>query len=399
MRLLEVNTYQTSKAFLELPKILYKNDPYWTCPLDKEIEGIFHAETNNKFKNGEAVRWLLVDDNNEIIGRIAAFYDNHLMTHFKYPTGGCGFFECANNQQAANMLFDTAKDWLTDRGMQAMQGPVNFGENYNYWGLLVDGFMRQGYAMPYNFPYYQQLFENYGFQNYFEQYSYNMKVYGEWPERMMKFSEYAAARANISFKYLDFNRLDEFVGYFVDIYNTIWSAFHDNYSPLEGDEIRQMILHSKPVLDEKLMWFAFDNEKPVAFLAATPDVNQLFAKLKNGKLNFINKLKFIYYKKRAITRTRVFVGGVHPDYQKTGVIGALFVKLLNTVKEKKNIEEIELGWVGDYNKKMQSLYKTIGAEQLKTHITYLKLFDPKLTFERFSNDFEGKLYDYQKKQL
>ena len=69
-----------------------------------------------------------------------------------------------------------AKNWLASNGMEAMDGPVNFGENDNNWGLLVDGFMQQGYGMPYNKKYYREFFEDYGFKNYFEQYSYHREV-------------------------------------------------------------------------------------------------------------------------------------------------------------------------------------------------------------------------------
>ncbi len=87
------------------------------------------------------------------------------------PTGGCGFFECIDNQQAADLLFDTAKNWLKQQGMEAMDGPINFGENDMWWGLLVEGFSRPYYGMNYNPPYYKRLFEHYGFKVLYEQIS------------------------------------------------------------------------------------------------------------------------------------------------------------------------------------------------------------------------------------
>jgi hypothetical protein len=135
MKIIEVATKEQKKEFLEFPKRHYKNDPNWICPLDAEINGIFNPQVNKKFQHGEAIRWLLVDENSKTIGRIAAFYDKHIVNHFKFPTGGCGFFECIDNQAAAETLFDAARKWLIDKGMQAMQGPINFGENYNHWGF------------------------------------------------------------------------------------------------------------------------------------------------------------------------------------------------------------------------------------------------------------------------
>jgi len=50
-----------------------------------------------------------------------------------------GFFECTDDRDAAFLLFDTCSAWLKERGMQAMDGPINFGENDVNWGLLVEG--------------------------------------------------------------------------------------------------------------------------------------------------------------------------------------------------------------------------------------------------------------------
>ena len=80
-------------------------------------------------------------------------------------------------KQAAFLLFDTAKEWLSSKGMQAMDGPINFGENDTNWGLLVEGFTQPGFGMGYHKKYYEEHFlKKYGFKNYFEQYSYHKDV-------------------------------------------------------------------------------------------------------------------------------------------------------------------------------------------------------------------------------
>jgi hypothetical protein len=392
MKLQVVETERQRKAFHNLPKRLYKNDSNWICPLDIEIENIFNPAKNGNFKHGNAIRWLLLDENETVIGRIATFIDTKKMNNYPYPTGGCGFFECIDTQEAANMLFDAAKNWLEKQGASAMLGPVNFGENFNYWGLLVNGFMPQGYGMPYNFPYYQKLIENYGFKNYFEQYSFHKLLADGFPERMVKFAEYTQQRPGYTFEHFSFNRLEEFVGYFVEVYNTIWKAFHNTYDPLEENDIREMLVNSKPIIDEKLIWFAFDNGKPVGLLGVIPDVNQLLRKLKNGNLNLVNKLKFLYYRKKVMTRCRAFVAGIFPEYQNTGIIAALFYQLVKELNLRPHATEIELSWVGDYNPKMLGIYDKIGGKKMKTHVTYMYLFRDDMVFERFNNEFEGKLY-------
>ena len=123
------------------------------------------------------MRWVVRNEKNEIVGRIAAFYNKEQAAIEEQPTGGCGFFEAIDNQEVANMLFDAAKEWLIGQGMEAMDGPINFGARDDWWGVLVKGFESQPlYKNPYNFPYYQQLFENYGCQVYFNQHTYSRKL-------------------------------------------------------------------------------------------------------------------------------------------------------------------------------------------------------------------------------
>ena len=158
----EVDSRKRVREFLDLPKRLYKNDPHWICPLDQDIENRFHVETNEMLRNGEAIRWIVRDEQNQTVGRIAAFYNRDLVKASEYmPTGGCGFFESINDQEVANLLFNAARDWLAARGMEAMDGPINFGDRDQWWGLLVKGFeFTPLYTNPYNFEYYIQLFDS-----------------------------------------------------------------------------------------------------------------------------------------------------------------------------------------------------------------------------------------------
>ena len=200
MLIQEVSDKRTIKEFIKVPKIIYKNDDNWICPLDMEIKKIFNPQKNTSFKHGEAVRWILKNESGRLIGRIAAFYDKRKAFNNLQPTGGIGFFECINDKNAANELFNTAKQWLKEKGMEAMDGPINFGENFFYWGLLVEGFTQPVYGMPYNFPYYKDLFESYGFKNYYEEYSYSRPTDKPYPERMIRLAEFIANKPEYSYK-------------------------------------------------------------------------------------------------------------------------------------------------------------------------------------------------------
>ncbi|MFQ7387594.1 MAG: hypothetical protein ACLRM8_08745 [Alistipes sp.] len=169
----EVVTPALEREWLDLPKKIYKGNRNWVCPLDQDITEVFDPARNELFADGEAVRWVVRNKAGEVVGRIAAFYNREKAAIEEQPTGGCGFFEAIDDQQVADMMFDASRMWLASRGMEAMDGPINFGQRRDWWGLLVEGYEFQPlYKNPYNPPYYKELFENYGFKNYFNQHSF-----------------------------------------------------------------------------------------------------------------------------------------------------------------------------------------------------------------------------------
>ena len=169
MEIREVLNPGQIKDFHQVQKSIAKDYNSWIIHLKQDIEKVFNKKKNKLFRNGEASRWV-VYKNYQPIGRIAAFINKKAAWNTDQPTGGIGFFDCIDDQETANMLFDTAREWLSHRKMEAMDGPINFGERNQFWGILIENFERENtYGMNYNPPYYRSLFENYGFNIYYEQ--------------------------------------------------------------------------------------------------------------------------------------------------------------------------------------------------------------------------------------
>ncbi|MCE5346261.1 MAG: hypothetical protein LLG13_08250 [Bacteroidales bacterium] len=396
MQIVEVLTKQDKKDFINFPKRLYRNDPCWVCQLDSGVESVFDPEKNHSFGHGEATRWVLKDENGNIIGRIAAFIDRIRSAANSQPTGGIGFFEVIEDRKAAYTLFDTARDWLKARGMEAMDGPVNFGENDTNWGLLVEGFVQQGFGMPYNKKYYRAFFEEYGFKNYFEQYSYHREVRGadgsitKFPERIMKIAEWLSKRPGYSFRHFEIRKKEKYVKDIVEIYNSTWSVFKEDFTPLDPLILNESLESAKAILDEELVWFAYFNDQPIAFFVLFPDLNQIL-KFFDGKLNLLNIIRFFYCKiTHKMTRARALVGGVHPSYQNSGVESAIFLHIYQAFEKKPWFKELELSWVGDYNPRMIAIYEALGAKKAKTHITYRYIIKDRIPFVRYKDEMAEK---------
>ena len=386
----EVVDKKDCKRFLEFHKWHYRDDPNWVCPLDSEFNAIFDPGKNKAFTHGVLKRWILLNGNNKVIGRIASFIDHNRSKADRQPTGGIGFFEVIEDEKAAFMLFNTAIEWLKDNGMEAVDGPVNFGSNESNWGLLVEGFVQQGYGMPYNKEYYSDYFEKYGFRNYFNQYSFHRDIasVNVFPERFMKIAEWISRKPGYSFEHFTFRNAGKYTNDLVDIYNATWSEFREDFQPMEPSDFDDTVKKGKAFLDEELIWFAYHNGEPIAFFILYPDLNQILKHL-NGKLHLWNILKFLYLKrKHTMTRMRAVVAGVKPAFRNSGVESAIFKCLYHVFMKKRYYTELELSWVGDFNKIMLSVYRAVGAEQAKTHVTYRYMINKDIEFIRLEDEMK-----------
>ncbi len=383
MELVKVTDRKTEKMFLDTARDIYKNDTVWVCPFDNDIKAIFDPLRNPYFKHGTVDRWVLTDGNRKLLGRIAAFIDFNLAGTYDQPTGGIGFFECIDDCQAASLLFTTAREWLMERGMEAMDGPVNFGETDKYWGLLVGEFTHPSFDVPYNHPYYQKLFDDFGFRCYYKMEGFHLSLTDPIPERFLKIAEWVANKPGYSFRHFNWKEQDKFVADFAAVFNEAWASFKINFEPLEASYIKEVLKKAKPILDEEFIWIAYFEETPVAIYLMFPDLNMILKHL-NGKLTPAAMLKFVWLKKRkAMTRAKGLLMGVIPRYQGLGLESAFIYKLIDVFKRKPHYTEIEFSWVADFNPKMRKIFISVGSVPAKNYITYRYLFDRTREFKRY----------------
>lgn len=375
----EVITTADIKVFLELPLTIYKDDPNWIRPLDKDVEEVFDKGINKFFKNGECARWLLKDGLGNVIGRVAAFVTPKYKN--EQPTGGIGFFECINEQQAANFIFDYCKNWLQQKGMEAMDGPINFGERDRWWGLQIEGFQEPLYCMNYNPPYYKTLFESYGFEIYFNQICFGMNVIDRLSDKFYARHDEIAKDANYKAIPINKNKLDKFVKDFTYIYNKAWAG-HGGGKQLDERTVKKMFGKMKPVLDEHIAWFTYYKEEPIAMWINLPDLNQYFKHM-NGKFGLLQKLYFLWLQK--FGKCSRFVGlvfGIIPEFQGKGVDAFMIVNGAKVIQPRHQYELYEMQWIGDFNPKMINIAESLGTTRTRQLATYRYLFDRQKEFKR-----------------
>jgi hypothetical protein len=380
MQVVAVVTSKQQREFLVVPVNIYKNDPNWIRPLDKDINDVFDPKANKFFRHGSCIRYLLIE-NDKPIGRIAAFVNEKTTKRESYPTGGVGFFECIDNVDAAHLLFDTAKQWLSEKGMQAMDGPINFGEREAWWGLIVEGFSPVPYKMNYNKPYYKALFESYGFKDYFKQFCFGLDPKKEVDIKLIERHAIIAADNDYRFECLQLNRLEKYAEDFRTVYNAAWVK-HGQGKALESHHVQAFFKKMKPIIDSKLVYYVYYKNEPVAFFINLPDINQLFKKF-NGRFGIMEKLRFLMMLKMRMTKKIIgMVFGVVPQHQGRGVDSFMIVEASKIIRLQLPYIDYEMQWIGDFNPKMISVAQSLTTHQSRLLITYRYLFDKQRVFER-----------------
>ena len=384
MELTQVKDKTTASLFLQVPVALYKNDANWIRPLDKDIDGVFDEKKNKAFRFGEAARWVLKDAGGALIGRIAAF------TNKKYknkgddiPVGGIGFFECINNEAAAKLLFDTAKNWLQQNGMEAMDGPINFGERDKWWGLVTEGYKEPLYGMNYNPPYYVQLFENYGFKVFFNQICFGLDAQKPIAAKTLERYETLAKMPGMSVQTIRKSELEKFAADFTTVYNKAWAG-HGGLKELAVAQVVAMFKKMKPVIDERIVYFAYENENPIGIFLNLPDLNQYFKHM-NGKFGLLQKLFFVFLQKfRPSKKFTGLVFGVVPEWQGRGVDAFMIGACQKIIQGgSKPYLDYEMQWIGDFNPKMINVAEGFGDTFRSRNLaTYRYLFDRGKEFKR-----------------
>lgn len=378
-----VQDRRSERQWMDLPHRIYAQDPNWIPHLEQDIAKVFDPAKNKLYKGGAAERWVLYDAQGVPAGRIAAFVNPKTAnTDKQQPTGGCGFFECVNEQAAADLLFNSAKDWLQARGMEAMDGPVNFGERNTFWGLLIENYTDPPiYGTNYNPPYYVELFERYGFGLYFKQLFFKRPA--NTPVQPIFHRKYAQLRNDPDFEVRDARGLglERIAHDFRKVLNSAW-VDHENFKPMTAEVAMRTVKAMAPVMDKRILIFVYHKGEPVAFYINLPELNEIFRYV-NGRLDLVGKLKFLWHKWRGTVKTMTgIVFGVAKEWQGKGLEGAMIVYMSENLIATGKYQDTVLTWIGDFNPRMLKVCVNLGASNYRTLATYRYLFDRNKPFER-----------------
>ncbi len=368
-----VGTRRDLRRFVGVPYELHRDSPQWVPPLIRERMEFLDPRKNPYFGHAE-VELFLAERDGEAVGRISAQIDHNWDSYRGGNDAQFGFFECREDREAAEALFDAAMGWLADRGRERAYGPMNFTTN-DELGIMIEGFeYRPVILEPWHPPYYADLFEQAGFEKAIDIWMWHLEM-GKLREGL----EFHPAIHEAAQKSLDENgirirsmrRSDMAaeIARFHEVYNEAWG---DNWGfvPLDPDEVEFHARNLKLVLDEDWAMIAEKDDGEVVGAALTlPDINQVLPQL-NGRLFPFGWLRFLLGR-RKIDTVRILALGVKKAYQQTGVAAALYVRHMETT-DPDGVMKGEAGWILETNEPMNRALEGMGGKVNKKFRIYEK---------------------------
>jgi len=366
IKVIKVENQKDLMRFIKFQWKIYSGDKYWVPPLIMDRKKLLNKKKNPFYLHAEA-DFFLAERDGELVGRIGAIKNDLHNKYHNDKVGFFGFFECINDQKVANVLFDTVKQWLKDRGLNAMRGPANPSSNDEY-GMLLEGFNdTPRLLMTYNPPYYLTLCENYGLKKAKDLYAYKLeqhKVLSS--EKMKRVSELAKQRAGMVIKQLNMKEFDKELDRVKDVYNKAWAP-NWGFVPMTESEIDAMAKDLKPLVEPSLVLFGEVNGKTIGFSLVMLDYNQVFRKM-NGRLFPFGILK-LFTQKKKITWCRIITLGIIPEYQKRGLDSTFYYEITERAS-KLGIKLGEASWVLEDNDMMNRGAQVLNAECYKKYRMY-----------------------------
>ncbi|WP_374288031.1 hypothetical protein [Desulfovibrio desulfuricans] len=368
LTIIPARSKQEFALFMDLPWSLYERDSLWTPGLKSQDAELLTPGEHPFWESARRELFLAMRDGRPV-GRIAAIVDEKYNAYANEQCGAFGFFECANDQEAAHALLDAARDWLAGQGMSFMRGPLNPSANYTC-GLLVDGFEHAPtIMMPWNPPYYAELLETWHLRKEQDLFAYLIERSRIAPPDWLN-AEVARLKAEARFTCRTSSKatLADDIRTMLNLYKISW-AKNWGFSPLSDGEAEHHVKELKGVLDPEFFVLFFHNNEPAAGMVALPDMAPLLRRL-NGKLG-ISAL-WHWWQSRAEIRGgyRIILFGIREEFRLMGLPLLLLDFLLEKARQKPDFQWVEGSWVLEDNVPVNELIEDFSGQLTKRYRIY-----------------------------
>lgn len=354
------------KLFEQIPEIIHKDDPYFVPPFPGSIVKIFSPKSPFT-QYGELIPFTAHKDG-KAVGRICAVINRPHNEYYKDKMGFFGFFDCIDDKEVAAALFQKAQDAVKEKGCDALRGPYNPTSN-DECGVLAEGFESPPMVMmPYNPPYYLNLYEECGFKTARNLFAFYMTRDHVAPEKVQKIVERVKTRSGITVRNINLKKLDEELKIIQVLYNETLNR-NWGFVPVQYADLQYAANDLKAIVDPEMVMIGEKNGEPVGFSMLLPNMNEFMWKAKASKSSLVRMLKFIWQlKTKQPKEARLAVLGVRPEYQASGIAAVFYYETL--MRGKNKFIGGEMSWVEENNEPMIRSIGLMGGQKYKNYRIY-----------------------------
>ena len=332
MKIRKINTHNKKdvKKFIQFPFDLYKDNPCWVPQLRGDTGKVLNKDKHPFYQHSEA-DFFLAEDNNRILGRIAAIANsrsnsaNNLDTVFFY------YYESINDSEVSGALFNEVINWTKERGHAQVYGPKGLLQGDGI-GLLVDGFdYIPAVGIPYNFDYYDHLVKEAGFEKKFDYFSAYVDTKSGLSDKVRRVAEKVKKRSG--FWVRKFETKEEIMSITPELRTVYNSAFggSEGFSPVTEEEIVVIAERMLSVADPRLIKLVYKGDKIIGFLFSYPNICRGLQKT-NGRL-----FPFGWFHIMREFKTTKYMDsngiGILPEYQGLGPTAVIYTEIEKTFRE------------------------------------------------------------------
>ena len=362
---LDISRRSDRRRFIELDRSIYEGDASWIAPLRVDMHTLLNPRKHPFHEHAEVAAYI-VERDGAAVGRITAHVNHRHTERWDDGAGFFGFFECANDPEAADALFEQATAYLRGKGCRTVRGPFSWSPNEEV-GLLIDGFDSSPVIMmPYNKPYYAELLEHAGFTKRKDLLAYEIRDAADIPDRLARGVELIKKRHGVTVRPIDMKRFDEEVDLAKWVYNEAWE---ENWGavPMTDREFDHLAKDLKMIVEPSLVLFAYVGDELAGFSLAVPDANQAI-KQANGRLLPFGIIRMMRHL-RKVNYVRVLALGVLEPFRNRGIDIAMYYQTFKNGLEH-GYHSGEFSWILEDNYAMRNALEKFGARPTKTYRIY-----------------------------
>lgn len=364
------------ERFIHLPGKLYRADPNFVPPLLAERRAALTPRGNPFFQHAEAAFWI-AQRKGEDVGRISAQQDHLAKPDADGPSGHFGMLAAIDDQAVFAALLAAAEQWLAQRGLKKAQGPFSLSINEEA-GLLVAGFETPPMLMmPHDPPYADIRLRELGYAKVRDLYAYLCDGSAALPPAAASM----VARGlppGVTLRPMRRQHLKRDIAALVDIFNDAWEG-HWGFVPITQGEVDHMARVMRPLLHERLVWFAEVNGEPAAFGVCLINLNAAIRDL-SGRLMPFGWAKLLWrLKVSGVTTARVPLMGVRRRFANSLLGRLLPLHIVHALRREAlalGIKAVEISWVLEDNLPMRHLAEAMGGRAYKTYRVYERTLTP-----------------------